>query len=204
MLRSGFKAEGKMASGSASNEGFISSPKSEVAAQSSSAYPDVRIQASASTTEDARPTSASLPSPAHITSREVSVEVYREVAEQASTTYSRLSAWERLRIEDPFSLSSQVVVLICFGFWWLLLPPIDLANLNFISTAHAQTGNVISANPKELVQLAVFSALFVAFAVSLLVHYLGKGTSARNAGVVSNLLLGFFIGAGNHYLGIAS
>lgn len=60
-------------------------------------------------------------------------------------------------------------------------------------------------DPKPIIHVAIFSALFVTFVVSIGVHYFSKSqTAADSAGTVSKTLLGFFIGAATNYLGVTT
>ena len=166
--------------------------------------------ADAGTTTEATPESVAVAHDILFGPSAVEKEVQKDIAERyieqlqmAQATFAVMPASTRFRTSSPFSLSSQLLVLVGFGIWWALLPPIGLANLGFASIAHAQDGTQgLALDPKMIVNLGIFVALLITFVVSMIVHYWGKSPSAQNAGVVANLLLGFFVGAAKNFLGI--
>lgn len=125
---------------------------------------------------------------------------YLAAAKIAEASYSELSALERVRVTDFFTLSTYTGCLVGFVSWWFLMPPLRLAEL-FVGSAWA--ADVASGDPKNIIFWGIFGVLFATLIVSIYVTYFGKDARAADAASgTSKMLLGFFIGAGSKYLGL--
>ena len=124
---------------------------------------------------------------------------------KAFAAYTMLSAMWRLRLADASTFVAYAGCIVGFVAWWLLLPPVRVADLSLISSAlAADQGALISGiDPKIVINIAIFIALLVIFLASFLLAAFSKNEKAVDAGATTaKTLIGFFIGAGTKYLGI--
>jgi hypothetical protein len=123
------------------------------------------------------------------------VAVYKNLVGEAANAYSEMPPVSRLRLTDPFTLVSHVLVALSFTIWWQFMPKLRVVEMT-------ATG-AYAFEPKPIFHLAVFACFLATFVVSLWVHYFSRSQAADSAGIVSKILLGFFAGAATNYLAIA-
>jgi hypothetical protein len=132
------------------------------------------------------------------------VEKLNAVRRMVADLYVKLSAGDRFRTTDVSTLISYGGCIVAFVMWWLLLPPLRMADISVISSAFAADGvGVGGVDPKVIINIAIFAGLLLTFVASVWVSFFGKSDKAIDAGsTTAKTLLGFFIGAGTKYLGI--
>jgi hypothetical protein len=134
-------------------------------------------------------------------SPEVYARLYRQFRRDAADAYTQLSSVWRIKIAEPETVVSQFVCFALFIVWFLMLPKIGIGSVALAGPAPSNLG----FDPKPLIHLGIFVALFGTFVVSIWVHYFSDSEKAADqAGTVSKTLLGFFIGAATNYLGITT
>jgi hypothetical protein len=133
-----------------------------------------------------------------------SVESYRHHMRSAEEAYSRIPALWRFRLAGLDTLTAQTVSAVGLIAWGYSLPWRQFAGLLIVSRAYAQNGN-LPFEPRPYINLVIFIALLLVFALSVWVTYFGKNAgTAQRADTVAKALLGFFIGATSNYLGLAA
>jgi hypothetical protein len=132
------------------------------------------------------------------------VDKFNAVRRMAGDLYVKLSAGDRFTTTDVSTLVSYGGCIVAFVMWWLVLPPLRMADISVISSAFAADGvGVGGVDPKVIINIAIFAGLLLTFVASVWVSFFGKSDKAIDAGsTTAKTLLGFFIGAGTKYLGI--